>query len=121
MGGKHKPIEKTVVSHDKMAEMTWKMSMRKSREFGKFLNSLPNVMVQSNFQQDLVLRDRELADFYEGEFEYFVSSDIKKTQKVYKNPFVYAKNAEELIFHFCGRKGINNYEIIVQVFFDGGK
>ena len=119
--GKHKPIEKTIVSHDKMAEMSWKWSMRKSREFGKYLNSLPNVMVQSNFQQDLVLRDRELADFYEGEIEYFVNSDIEKKQETYQRAFVYAKNAEELIFHFCGKKGIEFYEIIVQVFFDGGK
>ena len=120
--GKHVQLEKTVVSHDKLADHTWKWSMRKTRDLAKFLNSLPNVMVQANFQQDLVARDRELSEFYEGEWVDFVNSDIKKRQKIIKDqPLVYAKNAEELIFHFCGKKGIVAQEIIVQVFFDGGK
>ena len=45
-----------------------------------------------------------------------------KTQKIMKEwPFVYAKNAEELLFHSCGKKGLVMEECVAQVFLDSGK
>ena len=74
--------------------------------FGTFLSSLENVRVQSGFQKELVLRDRQLEDFYEGEYVDFIKSDVRPDDWLKDHPIVYAKNAEELLFHVRGR-GIN--------------
>ena len=89
-GGRKKPIsegkkikiEATIVSHDRLSDFSnsEKFSQNGSRRLGTFLNSLENVRVQSGFQTELVLRDRELDDFYEAEYVDFLKSDLRPIQ-----------------------------------------
>ena len=121
--GKKRKIEATIVSHDQLSDFSnlRKFSQRGSKLFGTFLNSLKNVRVQSGFQKDLVLRDRELDDFYEGAYVDFLKSDLRPNDWLKDHPIVYAKNAEELLNHVCDQKGLIFQECVVQTFLDGGK
>ena len=121
--GKKQKIEHTIVTHDQLSDFSnfRKFSQRGSKIFGTFLNSLTNVRVQPGFQKELTLRNRELADFYEGEYVDFLKSDLRPDDWLKDHPLVYAKNAEELLFHVCGQKGLIFQECVVQTFLDGGK